>query len=303
MPWKVTSVKTERIEFVKQAKQKGEHFSQLCKAFGISRKTGYKWLKRFQEEGVQGLADRSRKPQQMPAKTPVAIERAVLGVRSAHPTWGGRKIYARLMNTGHTGVPKPSTITAILHRNALIAPEESEKHKAYQRFEMERPNQLWQMDFKSHFYIAGQKCCPLTVIDDHSRYLIALRVCQNQLNETVQAHLIDIFQLFGLPDAFLVDNGPPWGPANEEFYFTRLNAWLFRLDIKVIHSRPYHPQTLGKDERLHRTLKNDVLKRHNFDDFQACQNIFDTWQQIYNEERPHEALSMEVPASLYNPSQ
>jgi transposase InsO family protein len=303
MPWKESSVLSERIEFIKQAQQADVNFSQLCKTFGVSRKTGYKWLNRFQEEGVIGLADRSRRPIHMPAKTSSEIEKAVLEIRKTHPTWGGRKIYARLKKLEHEYVPCPSTITAILHRNECIDPKESRKRKAFQFFEMEQPNQLWQMDFKGHFYVSGKKCHPLTILDDHSRYLIGLRACKNQQKEIVKAHLTDIFREYGLPDTFLVDNGPPWGPSDGQPFYTRLNAWMFRLDIKVIRSRPYHPQTLGKDERLHRTLKSDVIKRQTFDDFRTCQTGFDTWQQIYNHERPHEALDMEVPASRYSPSQ
>jgi len=303
MPWKERSVMSERLEFIKLAQQNCRNLSQLCKEFGISRKTGYKWLRRFQEEGLAGLADRSRRPKHMPAKTPGETEQAVLKIRDKEPSWGGRKIYARLNELGHQNIPQPSTITAILHRNSCIAPEESIKRTKYQFFEMELPNSVFQMDFKGPFYIGKQKCFPLTILDDHSRYLVALRACQNQQEGTVKGHLTDVFREFGLPDAFLTDNGPPWGPSDGQPFFTRLNAWMFRLGIRIIHSRPYHPQTIGKIERLHRTLKNDVLKRKSFEDFQSCQVGFDHWRQIYNYERPHEALDMKVPASRYQPSQ
>lgn len=159
------------------------------------------------------------------------------------------------------------------------------------------------MDFKGFFHIAGQQCHPLTILDDHSRYLLGLKACQNQQRETVKGHLTSVFRQYGLPDSFLVDNGPLWGPAHAKRYYTRLNAWLFRLDVKVIHSRPYHPQTMGKDERLHRSLNAEVIKQQQFDDFSVCQSGFDDWQHIYNYERPHEALAMDVPVSRYRPSQ
>ena len=167
---------------------------------------------------------------------------------------------------------------------------------------MEQPNQLWQMDFKGPFHIANQPCYPLTILDDHSRYLVGLKACPNQQGATVRDQLTTIFRQYGLPHSFLVDNGSPWGTTDAGRHYTRLNAWLFRLGVRVIHSRPYHPQTLGKDERLHRTLKAEVLKQQQFEDFPTCQRGFDTWRQVYNTERPHEALALEVPASRYTPS-
>ena len=302
MPWKETNVMSERKDFIKRVRKENANMSQLCKAYQISRKTGYKWLKRYREEGVAGLADRSRRPRHFPNQTPKETERAVIGVREKHPTWGGRKIHARLKRMGHTDVPSPSTITRILARNGYIDPEESKKHKPYQRFEMEQPNQLWQMDFKGYFEIQGQQCHPLTVLDDYSRYLVGLRACRNERRDTVKAHLTDIFREYGMPDAFLVDNGPPWGGIGRQPYYTKLNTWMFRLDIRVIHSSPGHPQTLGKGERLNRTLGADVIMEGDIDGFPGCQFQFNTWRYVYNYERPHEALAMDVPASRYSPS-
>jgi transposase InsO family protein len=303
MPWKETSMMSERMEFIKAALDRGINFSQLCRDYGISRKTGYKWLKRYQSEGVVGLADRTKRPHKMPNKTSQEVERAVLTVRGKHASWGGRKIHTRLKVLGERTVPSPSTITAILRRNDCIEEEEGQKHKAFQRFEMEQPNQLSQMDFKGDFPIGSQSCFPLTILDDHSRYLLGLKACPNQQRQTVKEYLTQVFRQYGLPDALLVDNGAPWGPAASESYFTRLNVWMFRLGIRVIHSRPYHPQTRGKNERLHRTLNEEVLKGQEFADFNACQMSFDTWRYVYNHERPHEALDMQVPASRYRPSQ
>ena len=302
MPWKEVSVMSERIEFIKQVLQSEANFNQLCQHFKISRKTGYKWLRRYRRYGEPGLSDRSRRPRLMPMKTSWVVERFVLEVRDEHPAWGGRKIHRRLKDLGHGDVPSPSTITAILHRHGRINPKEAEKHTAFQRFEMEQPNQLWQMDFKGYFHIAGEQCHPLTILDDHSRYLLDLKACTNQRGTTVKDHLTVVFRNYGMPDKFLLDNGVPWGPSHSDHYYTRLNAWFFQLGIKMSHSRPYHPQTMGKDERLHRTLKAEVLKQQRFDDFSMCQQGFDTWRHIYNCERPHEALEMDVPASRYSAS-
>ena len=159
------------------------------------------------------------------------------------------------------------------------------------------------MDFKGHFAIGERRCYPLTVLDDHSRYLIGLCACQDQLRQTVKQALVDIFRQYGLPEAILVDNGPPWGAADGRQYYTRLIIWLMRLGIQVIRSRPYHPQTLGKDERLHRSLKEEVLAWHTFSSFAECQAHFERWQQVYNTQRPHEALELQPPATRYRPSQ
>jgi len=301
MPWKEETVMSLRQEFVTLFGAEGANRSQVCRRFGISRKTGYKIYNRYLEEGSSGLQDRSRRPHHSPGRTPVPVEEAVLRVRDAHPCWGGRKIRARLLALAHTRVPSASTITAILQRNGRVNPEEAQKHKPFQRFEMEEPNQLWQMDYKGHFPLAHGRCHPLTVLDDCSRFLLGLQACGDETSETVQARLTTIFRRYGLPERILVDNGSPWG-SDEDHPHTRLTSWLIRLGISVIHSRPYHPQTIGKDERLHRTLKAEVLAQRQLRDLQHCQKHFDRWRHIYNFERPHEALRMAVPASRYRAS-
>src|SRR5512135_292022 len=151
MPWKETTTMSQRTAFIEQAKVEGANISALCQSYGISRKTAYKWLKREREGGAEGLADQSRRPKHSPAQTEGSVEKQVLGVRAEYPDWGGRKIRRRLQDMGHAGIPAASTITAILRRNAQIDPTEAQKHKPYQRFERERPNELWQMDFKGYF--------------------------------------------------------------------------------------------------------------------------------------------------------
>ena len=301
MPWQESTIMSQRLEFVTLIQQEGANMARLCRRFGISRKTGYKWLNRFQEGGVEALADRSRRPARSPGSTRQHVEDAILGVRDEHPVWGGRKIRVCLEKQGWSGLPSPSTITAILRRKNRIADEEAEKHRAWQRFEAEAPNDLWQMDFKGHFAIAEGRCHPLTVLDDHSRFSMAIRACSNERGETVQTQLTAIFRGYGLPLRILVDNGSPWGSGGSHPY-SPLTAWLIRLGIKVIHSRPYHPQTTGKEERFHRTLKAEVIGQRLFQDLTDCQVHFDRWRNIYNFERPHEALDMDVPASRYRES-
>ena len=259
-------------------------------------------MKREREGGESGLADRSRRPHRSPRRTDGEVETQVLGVRQEHQAWGGRKIRRVLQDQGKAQVPSASTITAILHRHEQIDLDEAQKHKPMVRFVREHPNELWQMDFKGHFPLkGGGRCHPLTVIDDHSRYLVGLKACPNETMETVRAQLTAIFQQFGLPERMLMDNGSPWG-FDLEARHTLLTAWLIRLGIAISHGRPYHPQTQGKDERLNRTLLAEVIKPRTFSSLQESQQIFDDWQQVYNYVRPHEALQLCTPSTQYAPS-
>lgn len=301
MPWQEVSVMSQRKEFVMLAQGEGSNISELCRRFGISRVTGYKWLARYHAQGEDGLADISRRPHHSPGRTEEKMEEAILTVRDTHPAWGPRKIRRWLHNKGHEDLPSPSTITAILHRHQRISADEAQKHKRWQRFEYQKPNELWQMDFKGHFPLGQGRCHPLTILDDHSRYAIGLQACPDEQGQTVQSRLIDIFRRYGLPERMVMDNGNPWGSQGRSTY-TRFEVWLMRLGIRVYHGRPFHPQTQGKDERFHRTLNAEALQGRHFVDLQHCQRVFDQWRTIYNCERPHEALGMEVPVSRYLPS-
>lgn len=302
MPWKETTAMTQRGEFVERAQAEGANISALCREYGISRKTGYKWLKRARADGAAGMREQSRRPKRSPRQTDAEREGQVLGVRSAHPDWGGRKIRRVLQQAGMERVPAASTITRILHQHNQIDPQEALKHKPYQRFERAQANELWQMDFKGYFALEGGGYChPLTVLDDHSRFLLGLRACPNETAETVQRQLTGIFQQFGLPEEMLMDNGAAWG-ARQGYQHTQLTMWLIRLGIVIRHGRPYHPQTQGKEERLHRTLQCEVIRRHTMRDLPDSQRIFDAWWQVYNYQRPHEALDLEVPAHHYHAS-
>jgi transposase InsO family protein len=302
MPWKEVDTMSLRLEFVRLALHEDANMSELCQRFGISRKTGYKWLKRYQQHGKEALVDQTRRPYMSPNRTPVEIEKLVLQVRDMHPAWGGRKICSLLLRGGYGNVPCPSTITAILHRNGRMDAAESVKHKAFQRFEKEHPNELWQMDFKGHFPMTqGGHCHPLTVLDDCSRFLLGLRACGNENRETVVEQLTSIFKHYGMPDRMLMDNGAPWGDDADNPY-TRLTVWLLRLGIDISHGRPHHPQTQGKDERLHRTLKAELISRRRFTGLPDCQMAFDDWRDTYNHVRPHQALDMCVPGERYQPS-
>lgn len=303
MPWQEQSTMSLRDEFVWLARAEGANRTRLCQRFGISRKTGYKWLARAQEDPA-GLADHSRRPHICPQQTSAAVEARVVAERVAHPTWGGRKLRARLCQQGLSGVPSASTITAILARHALLGPGAGEP-RAWQRFEHPAPNLLWQMDFKGHFALqtTGQRCHPFTVLDDHSRFALGLVACRDEQTATVQAALTALFTRYGLPERLLADNGSPWGGAEDPAHpWTRLTVWLLRLGIAVSHGRAYHPQTQGKEERFHRTLREELLARRVLLTLAQAQQAFDTWRDEYNLIRPHAALGDAVPASRYQPS-
>ena len=301
MPWKEVSIMSQRLEFVTLATAAKANVRHLCRCYGISSATAYKWLRRFHSMGVNGLEDRSRRPHHSPWRSAIEMEEAIINLRHKHPAWGGRKLRARLLALDHTAVPSSSTITAILRRHQLLDPKESAKHQAFQRYERAAPNELWQMDFKGEFKLPHGRCYPLTILDDHSRFAIALQACARNTRDITQTALIQVFRRYGLPDRITCDNGSPWGSRGRGYY-TGLGVWLMRLGIGVSHSRPHHPQTQGKDERFHRTLEAEVLRYQGRDTLAQWQRQFDQWRVVYNTERPHEALAMAVPASRYQPS-
>ncbi len=300
MPWQETTQMELRTEFCHLARQPDANVAALCRRYGISRTTGYRWLRRA--ETGEAMSDRSHRPRRAPGQTAPAIEQRVLTLRAQHPTWGGRKLRRRLRDLGETGAPAPSTITAILHRHGLIDPADSLARQPFQRFEAPAPNELWQLDFTGWFALERGRCHPLPVLDDHSRFLLGLAACPDERGATVQAHLTALFRRYGLPWRLLCDNGPPWGTTQSAHRLTALAVWLLRLGIEVVHGRPVHPQTQGKLERLNRTLTADVLAQRRYADLADAQVAFDRWRPVYNQERPHEALNLATPISRYAPS-
>lgn len=298
MPWREVSIMSSREEFVLLASEEGANVRELCRRFGISAPSAYKWLGRYRADREAGLQDRPRTPKQSPKRTEETVTAAILALRDAHPAWGARKLLARLGALGHPALPTPSTVQAILKRERRIDPASSAQHHPWHRFEHPTPNDLWQMDFKGHFAVAAARCHPLTVLDDHSRFNLCLQACANQQSNTVRAALTGVFRSYGLPLRMTMDNGAPWGDDGHSPY-TQFTVWLMRLEIQVGHSRPYHPQTQGKDERFHRTLQAEVLSGQTFSDWRGLQQRFDRWREVYNLERPHQALGMVPPIARY----
>lgn len=298
MPWSEATVKDQREEFTRLASQAGANVAELCRRYGISRKSGYKWIERVREGGAAALADRSRRPLSSPRLTPQDQQSRVLDVRARHPAWGARKI-AHVLKRDAGLELAPSTVNSVLHRHGLIGAAAREAATRWQRFEHERPNALWQMDFKGHFAMErGGRCHPLTVLDDHSRFNLVLQALDTEREGPVRQALQQAFTRYGLPERINADNGPPWGTGGAQS-LSALGVWLIRLGIRLSHSRPAHPQTNGKDERFHRTLKAELLAHRHWRDLAQAQHEFSAWRHQYNFKRPHQALDMHTPASRY----
>ncbi len=299
MPWKVRPVSEVRLAFVQQVITLNVSVSKACRSFRISRKTGYKWLARYRNEPAEPLADWSRRPKTSPARTDGATEARVLEVREQFG-WGARKIRAFLTAQGRN-VPSVRTVTNILRRHGRTRTTPTETQDI-QFFERNAPHQLWQCDHKGSIEIARRKIHPFTVIDDHSRYLIALRPCLDVSMKPAFQTLWDAFGEFGLPESLLCDNA--FGTNHEApKTVSWFDARLIRLGIQPIHGRPYHPQTQGKVERLHGTLQQEVWPYVRRDSLEHFTDDIERWRRdVYNLIRPHQSLGDKPPVSRFTPS-
>ncbi len=298
MPWKASSVQDERIRFVIEASRQERPLAAICRDFGISRTTGYTWLSRYRETGrVNDLRERSRRPHRIPRRTSEAVVDRVIGLRLTYD-WGARKLQKLLAQEG-IGIGE-STINRILKRNGLQY-EPEVQGRAPQRFVRRSPNELWQMDFKGPYQIASGRCCPLSILDDHSRYLVGLYALDDQRAGGVSRSLVHAFERHGVPEAMLMDHGIPWFVANG-CGLTRLGVFLIKQGIRLCFSGIRHPQTQGKVERFHRTLGESVRHHGRPDQLSDWQRAFDDFAVEYNHIRPHEELAMAVPASRYQMS-
>ena len=296
MPWESKTVEDLRKEFV-LAQQECDNFSSLCREFGITRKTGYKWKERY--ENGETLSDLSRKPATVANKTDVDTEKLIVSLRTENPGWGAKKLKQVLERQGYS-IPSAKTVNNILHRYGCISSDESAKHKPYIRFEKERCNEMWQTDFKGEFKMADNNYCfPLNIFDDHSRFVIKIAPSLTTAN-TVIPTFRSAFEEFGLPDSILSDNGAQFAGFRQGF--TQFEKWLMNHDVLPVHGRIKHPQTQGKIERFHRTMKNELLKHVVMQDINDANRQFQLWREKYNTLRPHEALGMKCPADIYIPS-
>lgn len=305
MPWKKTTPMTERLSFVGLYHAQLYSMSELCLRFGISRKTGYKWLERYAEEGLGGMQEKSRAPHHSPSRTTPEIERLLLDTRWRYPSWGPRKLRAYLERRHTTcALPSASTIGRILARQGLTQAKQRRRkphHPGAPRLQAHAPNEVWTADFKGQFRTGdGVYCFPLTVADAYSRFLLG---CSARLStKQVEARPIfeQLFQRYGLPEAVRTDNGAPF--ATPAFCgLSKLSVWWIKLGIQHQRIEPGRPEQNGAHERMHRTLKAETTRPPEQSQ-KAQQRRFDTFCHIYNDERPHEALGQNPPASVYRHS-
>lgn len=301
MPWPEINAMTARVQFISDALKEDSCISALSRLYGVSRKTAYKWLNRYRTAGLAGLQEGSRARHRQPQRVARELEVAICQLRQERPTWGSRKIRARLKLDGWA-VPSVRTVENVLKRHGLNGWNRPDP-PAKKRFEAPGPNDLWQLDIKGWFTIRGQgRVYPVTLVDDHSRYLLALKAWSRETSVNVQETLLAALEEYGCPRVILTDNGPQfrhpsgWG-------LTRLSVWLVKLGIRHIHSAKRRPTTLGKLERLHRTLAQDLIRRYRFRDLDECQRSFDQFRYDYNHIRPHQGIGDLPPASRYQISQ
>lgn len=297
MPWKDRTVEELREEFVHAAAGSSRNFSALCREFGITRKTGYKWITR--SRGGETMQNRSRRPHSVANRTAPEIEQQIVAIRQSHPGWGARKI-AHVLGETEPCPPCVKTVNNILNRYHCIDKEESLKHMPHTRFEKERCNEMWQADFKGEFRMQdGNYCFPLDIMDDHSRFAIRVEADTHTAGRVIPTFR-EAFYEYGMPDSILSDNGAQFAGFRQGY--TQFEKWLMNHDVLPLHGRIKHPQTQGKIERFHRTMKQELLKHYTPADITDAARALHAWRDSYNCERPHEALGMKCPAAIYVPS-
>jgi len=313
VPWKATDAMKERTKFVLEWERRWNeaegglvNMAELCRMFGVSRQTGYTWVRRYREANhdVRAVRERSRRPKTFPTALPVELEDLIVEARKRWPKWGPRKLRQRLveLNPG-VAVPSASVMSKVLKRRGLTVPRRRRRRSSTAGIAApfsgcEEPNAVWCIDFKGWFYTGdGIKCYPLTLIDAFTRYLLRCEALCDPDGAHVRSILDSAFVEFGLPRAIRSDGGPPFastGPAR----LTELSVWLLRLGLRVEIIAPGKPQQNGRLERLHRTLKAETASPPSAD-CRTQQRVFDLWRREYNHERPHEALKLRRPAGLY----
>jgi transposase InsO family protein len=306
MSWKVSDPMSERARFIKLLQSGQRTVAGLCREFGISRKTGYKWAQRFEQRGLEGLQDQSRAPLTMPWETSLEIQELLLAARKRHPTWGPRKLKAWLEDRDDTlELPAPSTIGDLLRREGLV-------HRRRRRLKLPvpgspqglqflEPNQEWDVDFKGEFLLGnGEYCYPLTMTDAFSRFLLRVRALEGTSGAGARPVFEGAFREFGLPWSIRSDNGTPFA-SHGLGRLTLLSVWWMKLGIRPVRGRPHHPQDNGRHERMHRTLKAETTRPPGKES-RGQQKRFDAFRREYNQDRPHEALGQQPPARIYRTS-
>lgn len=297
MPWESKTVEEVRKEFISAA-EVSTNFSSLCREFGITRRTGYKWIERSKE--TDNLSDRSHARKNINNRTDLETEKLIIALRTENPGWGARTIRQVLINQGYEDLPCVKTFNNILKRNDCISNEESLKHKPFTSFEKDECNEMWQTDFKGEFLMEDSNYCfPIDIIDDHSRFLIKIKPLESTANAVIPCFK-EAFYEYGMPNSVLSDNGAQFAGFRQGY--TQFEKWLMNHNILPIHGRIKHPQTQGKIERFHRTLKQELLNHNIFANINDADSALQNWRMKYNNIRPHEALNMKCPAEVYKSS-
>jgi transposase InsO family protein len=305
MPWKESSVMEERLRFVARLLD-GEGMSEVCREFGISRKTGYKIFSRYKDQGLEALCDRSRRPVRYANQLPQQVEQLIVDLKRGKPHWGARKIRELLVRrlAGDVRIPAKSTVHAVLDRYDLVKRARQRRGRAEGTplSHAAQSNDLWCTDFKGEFTLGnGRYCYPLTVSDQASRYLLACEALESTKEVPVIEAFVRLFGERGLPAAIRSDNGLPFASPNGLYNLSRLSVWWLRLGIQIERIKPGHPQQNGRHERMHLTLKKEATRPPGMNILQQ-QAKFDAFVNEFNTERPHEALEMKCPAEFYTPS-
>lgn len=306
MPWKELQVLDQRTEFVLKSLSRDVVFTELCREYGVSTKTGYKWRERLIQDGLGGLHDRSRRPRSSPESLNEDVVCEIIKLKTAHPHWGPYKI-RQLYIRKHSEAPCDSTFKRVLDKAGLVTHKKRRKiNGAQQRITtdlvVERPNDVWTVDFKGWWKaLGGGRCEPLTVRDHYSKYMLSVKAMESTRTEHVKVEFESLFRRYGLPKVILSDNGPPFAVSHALLGLSSLAVWWIAQGVRLHRIRPASPQENGSHERMHRDIKREVQGRVN-GDVQEHQAAFDIWRKEYNEVRPHETLGMKVPADVYRKS-
>ena len=294
----------ERLKFIARLLD-GEKMAPMCREFGISRVTGYKIFNRYKECGLDALNDQSRRPYRHANKLPFQVERTILSIKREYPTWGAPKIRDKVIKEyPMIKPPAVSTIHAVLDRNGLVKRRKRRRYKAEGTVlnAAHKPNGLWCADYKGEFLLGNKKYCyPLTITDYRSRYLFTCEGLESTRSDFAFSVFERAFKDFGLPKAIRTDNGIPFASGNSLFGLSKLSVWWLRLGINIERIKPGHPEQNGRHERMHLTLKNEATRPASFN-FLQQQERFDRFMEVYNNQRPHQALNGAYPGEVYTPS-
>lgn len=303
MPWKESSVMEERLRFVARLLE-GESMSDVCREFGISRKTGYKVYNRYKEQGLEALCDRSRRPVRYANQLPRQIEQMIVRLKREKPHWGARKIRELLIRRldNDVRIPAKSTVHAVLDRHGLVKRGRKRRYRAEgtSLSSGQDPNDLWCADFKGEFKLGDKRYCyPLTVTDHASRFILECQALDSTKEEGAFTVFHRLFEERGLPSAIRTDNGLPFASPNGLYNLSKLSVWWLRLGINIERIKPGHPQQNGRHERMHLTLKKETTRPPGMNTLQQ-QARFDEFINEFNTQRPHEALDMQSPERSTN---